>query len=419
MVVLSHPHGSPVVRADLRALAHAGRLSAFYTTIAIPPTLTCRLTCRSSRLGQHLARRTFIEVPPSKIVTSPLRELVRLAAARLRLHALIRHEVGWASVDAVYQALDRRLARDLEARRVKAATVYAYEDGALESFKAAHQLDLRSVYHLPSAYWRFRRKLLTEERERRPDWAPTMIGLVDSEAKHRRKDLELAEADCVVVPSSFVRRALEHCPRVPGQIEIVAYGAPAAIDRLPASATSRCRPLRALFVGNLSQLKGLADLHEAMAHLRGLVTLTLVGRPTTRDCAALDRVIEEHRWIPPVPQARVLELMAEHDVLVLPSLAEGFALVITEALSRGLPVVTTVNSGADLMTDGRDGFIVPIRSPDALADRLTRLAEDRDLLAAMSEAALETARRNPWERYEARIVQIVTGTDSRPAGTDA
>jgi alpha-maltose-1-phosphate synthase len=154
-----------------------------------------------------------------------------------------------------------------------------------------------------------------------------------------------------------------------------------------------------------------------MAHLRGIVTLTVVGRTAGRDCAALNRVLEEHRWIPPVPHVRVLDLMAEHDVLLLPSLAEGFGLVITEALSRGLPVITTPHAGAaDLMIDGREGFIVPIRSPDAIADRLTRLAEDRDLLAAMSEAALATARRNPWARYEERILRIVAGaTGLQPA----
>jgi glycosyltransferase involved in cell wall biosynthesis len=69
-----------------------------------------------------------------------------------------------------------------------------------------------------------------------------------------------------------------------------------------------------------------------------------------------------------------------------------------------------------LLTDGRDGFVVPIRSPDAIADRLTRLAEDRDLLAAMSEAALATARRNPWQRYEERIAQIVAGARQPLAG---
>jgi glycosyltransferase involved in cell wall biosynthesis len=168
--------------------------------------------------------------------------------------------------------------------------------------------------------------------------------------------------------------------------------------------------LRALFVGHLSQRKGLADLHEAMKHVHGLATLTLIGPRITTDCPALDQVIRTHRWLPPVPHFRLLELMAEHDVLVFPSIVEGFGLVITEALSRGLPVITTPNTGGpDLMIDGREGFIVPIRSPDAIADRLTRLAEDRDLLAGMSEAALATARRNPWARYEEGILRIVAG----------
>ena len=160
------------------------------------------------------------------------------------------------------------------------------------------------------------------------------------------------------------------------------YGAPRAVARAHAPANDRSRPLRALFVGHLSQRKGLADLHEAMEHVRGLVTLTLVGPRVAADCPALDQVIHAHHWLPPVPHARLLELMAEHDVLVFPSIVEGFGLVITEALSRGLPVITTPHTGGpDLMTDGRDGFIVPIRSPDAIADRLTRLAKDRDLLA--------------------------------------
>jgi glycosyltransferase involved in cell wall biosynthesis len=109
--------------------------------------------------------------------------------------------------------------------------------------------------------------------------------------------------------------------------------------------------------------------------------------------------------------------MAEHDVLVFPSLAEGFGLVITEALSRGLPVITTPHTGGpDFMVDGREGFIVPIRDPDAIAERLARLAEDRDLLAAMSEAALETAWRNSWQGYEERIVQIVAGVTGSGTG---
>ena len=416
-VVVGHATGNPNVRSDIRALERAGCLAAFYTTLAVPPSVA-RHRAWLGRLGRELSRRTFDEIPPTKVVTEPFRELVRLIAERSRFGgALTRHEVGWASWDAVYRALDRRLARDLEAGRIEAATVYAYEDGALDSFEAARRLGLRAVYHLPSVYWRFRKQLLLEERDRRPEWTPTMAGLADSPAKHRRKDLELALADRVVVASGFTRRSLAHCPHLPGQIEVVPYGAPPAVvgrPRAPAGTRDRGAALRALFVGHLSQLKGLADLHEAMGRVRGLVALTLVGPRTAHDdCPALDRVIQAHRWIPPVPHARVLELMAEHDVLVFPSIADGFGLVVTEALSRGLPVITTPHTGgADLLTDGRDGFVVPIRDPDAIADRLARLAEDSDLLAAMSQAALDTARRSPWRRYEGRIVEVVAAAES-------
>jgi alpha-maltose-1-phosphate synthase len=419
MVVLSHPTGNPNVRSDLRALDRAGCLEAFYTTVAVP-RFGALHRALPMQVRQRLARRVFAEVAPSKVVTAPARELIRMAAGRIGLGALTRHEVGWASVDAVYRALDRRLARDIEAGRIKADTVYAYEDGALHTFTAARRLGMRCVYHLPSAYWRYRHELLVEERERRPDWAPTMGGLADSRAKHQRKDLELAEADCVIVASSFTRRSLARCPEPLGRVEVVPYGAPPTVDVGRPCAHDRGRPLRALFVGNLSQLKGLADLHEAMVKIRRLATLTLIGKPAARDCRALQRVIQSHRWLPSVPHERVLELMTEHDVLVLPSIAEGFGLVITEALSRGLPVITTPNTGGpELMTDGRDGFIVPIRAPDAIADRLTRLAEDRDLLAAMSQAALATARRNSWERYEQRIAEIVAGIGSARARTAA
>ena len=75
---------------------------------------------------------------------------------------------------------------------------------------------MRRVYHLPIAYWRLLHELLAEEQDRRPDWTSTMTGLANSAAKHRRKDLELAEADCVIVASSFTRRSLSRCPELPG-----------------------------------------------------------------------------------------------------------------------------------------------------------------------------------------------------------
>ena len=100
--------------------------------------------------------------------------------------------------------------------------------------------------------------------------------------------------------------------------------------------------------------------------------------------------------------------MGRHDVFVFPSLFEGLALVQGEALSQGLPVITTPNSGgADILRDGVDGFIVPIRDSDAIAERLLAFDADRTLLQQMSESARERAAQLDWQASKARTADAV------------
>jgi starch synthase len=87
---------------------------------------------------------------------------------------------------------------------------------------------------------------------------------------------------------------------------------------------------------------------------------------------------------------------------------EGFGLVILEAMAQGTVVIATPNTAApDLYTDGDGGFIVPIRSADAIAARLTQLAEDRGLLAQMSERARAIATECTWDRYREGLLAAI------------
>jgi glycosyltransferase involved in cell wall biosynthesis len=102
--------------------------------------------------------------------------------------------------------------------------------------------------------------------------------------------------------------------------------------------------------------------------------------------------------------------MSRQDVLVLPSLHEGFGLVILEAMSQGLTVITTAHTGGpDVIQDGREGFIVPIRSVDAIVEKLELLAGDRAMLTGMKEAAQKKAALLTWEGYRSRLVEVVRG----------
>jgi glycosyltransferase involved in cell wall biosynthesis len=109
-----------------------------------------------------------------------------------------------------------------------------------------------------------------------------------------------------------------------------------------------------------------------------------------------------------LPHETLQEKLREMDVFVFPSIVEGFGMVITEALAAGLPVITTPHTaGADIITEGHDGFIIPIRSPHAITASVTRLIEDEDLRLQMCENALGTASEMSWEHYESRIEGLV------------
>jgi glycosyltransferase involved in cell wall biosynthesis len=119
--------------------------------------------------------------------------------------------------------------------------------------------------------------------------------------------------------------------------------------------------------------------------------------------------IDRHRWIETLPHHLILEQMREHDVLLLPSLFEGYALVISEALSQGLPVITTSNSGGStVIRNGLEGFIVPIRDSKSIAVRLQQLVDNPDLHATMRLCCMNRAQELSWVGYEQGLVSNIS-----------
>jgi glycosyltransferase involved in cell wall biosynthesis len=208
------------------------------------------------------------------------------------------------------------------------------------------------------------------------------------------------------VASSFTARTLEDCPFPVAPVSVVPYGAdePSA-ERSP---VRRDGPLRVLFVGSLSQRKGIAEVFDSVGAMGRHAELTVIGRKTGAPCKPLDEALARCRWIPSMPRERILEEMRGHDVLLFPSLFEGFGLVVTEALSQGLPVITTAHTcGPDVIEDGVEGFLVPVSNPEAITEKLELLAGNRALLEQMAEAARGKARELSWNDYRRRIVEVV------------
>jgi starch synthase len=405
MILFSHPTGSANARETARAIDEAGLLSEFWTSVCWSQGhFLDRVLPRS--VSRQLQRRTFSHIGRDQLRCYPWVELGRLAACQLNLSNLIRHEVGMFSVDRVYRGLDSRVAVRLgEGRPIGA--VYAYEDGALASFRAARRLGIKTIYELPIGYWRCYRELMEEEASLQPEWATTLQGRDDSAEKLQRKDEELALATDIVVPSEFVRDTLQKAGQLEARITVLPYGAPPSKHVIRTERKSQGQKLKVLFVGALSQRKGLSYLLDAIARLGSKTELTIIGSKAT-ECRILDAAVRAHNWIPSLSHAAMLEEMSRHDVMVFPSLFEGFGLVLLDAMSQGVPVITTPNTGAPaFVSDGEDGFIIPIRDVEAIVARLEIFLLDRHRLSAMSHAAQRKAAQHSWEQYRRRLATTV------------
>ncbi|WP_372722647.1 glycosyltransferase family 4 protein [Novipirellula sp.] len=407
MITLSHPTGNQNVRHALLALEDEGLVSQFATSVAaFPGNVWHRLS--QTRFASEFSRRRFDTRVRDKTIQLPWRELGRMIAPRVGLGVLTAHESGPFCIDRVYRAQDRAIADRLRSGKLSGVSaVYCYEDAALETFRAAKELDIRCIYDLPIGYWRSARRIQTEEAQRLPEWAATMPAIRDSDEKVARKDQELELADTIIVASSFTAKTLGDVPFGLPEPIVIPYGCP-QVDVGNRHNSHKGKKLRVLFVGGLSQRKGLAYLFEAMNTLGSSVELTVIGRKPNVQCAPLEAGLRRHGWIESLPHDEILKEMRNHDVFVFPSLFEGFGLVITEALSQGLPVIATPNTCApDILTDGEDGFIVPIRDSDAIAEKLELLSRDRDRLIAMSEAAVAKAAAITWDAYRNGLVQAI------------
>jgi glycosyltransferase involved in cell wall biosynthesis len=139
------------------------------------------------------------------------------------------------------------------------------------------------------------------------------------------------------------------------------------------------------------------------------VELTVIGRkPNNNNCAVLDKALSKCNWIPSLPHSEILRVMSEHDILVFPSLFEGFGLVITEAMSQGTPVITTNRTaGPDLIEHGKNGWLVEAGSTQALQETIEDILSHPEVIARAGKEALETAGKRPMNQYGYDLAKAV------------
>lgn len=408
MILLTHPFGNTNVRAVLAALHRAGLLAKFVTTLGWSKDSPF-VKAWPSNLRAQIMRRGY-DLPRRKIKAYPAREMVRLLAGKLGQDWLTKHETGKASLDQLWHGLDQAGADYLKKNhgRLKIRGLYAYEDGAERSFEVARELGLRRIYDLPIAYWQTAQRLLREQAQRCPQWEPTLGGTRDSEDKLARKTRELDFAETVICPSAFVFDSLPEEARTSKKCVIAPFGSPPQADKSNKTHPSADK-MRFLFAGALTQRKGLADLFAAMKLVRSAqAELIVMGSPIL-PMSFYRKEFPDFVYEPPRPHPAVLRLMRTCDVLILPSILEGRALVQQEAMACGLPLIVTRNAGGeDLIIEGKTGFLVPAGAPEAIAEKIDWFLKNRGQLPTMSSAARAKAAELTWPAYGDLILHAIS-----------
>jgi glycosyltransferase involved in cell wall biosynthesis len=223
----------------------------------------------------------------------------------------------------------------------------------------------------PENFW----NILTEEHYRWKVSAPPV-------ARHHneRSRAMLEHVDYVLSPSSFVTRSFLERGFKPSQILRNVYPVDLSCFKPSAEPRPKDRPLTVIAPGAVSLRKGTPYLFEAFklvlkkfSKAKLVMNRAVFGNVAHIVAQYSDLPID---WQPALTHPQLADKMRASDMLVLPSLEDGFARTVTEALACGLPVITTPNTGAsDLIQPGRNGEIVPIRDPAAIAGAILKWAD--------------------------------------------
>lgn len=395
-VSVSHPHGNANSYHTALAFSENEWLDCFEIGV---------LDISSSSVARRLApdlekrarNRSFEGIPEARKNSHPTFEVLSRAGRKLKPGGLTS-QINW--YDVLFCGHDFQIARSMSN---EAGAVYAYEDAAKLTFESAKRTGATAIYELPLGYYKAVAREINRAREERsgtlafPRYAEPIW-------KQARKDAEIALADVIVVASDWARESLslsETASEKP--IVTVPYGTPA--EEISPRSQQPGGPFTVLFAGQVGLRKGVPHLIDAWEKLNlSNARLWLAGS------MSLPReYLEEHsssfEYLGALPREELLEVMAKVDLFVFPSLAEGFGLVIGEAMAAGVPVLTTTNTGGPhLITDGVEGWCVQAHEVEPLIEWLEWAYEHRDRLYDMGQCARQRAERWTWRDYRRRLI---------------
>jgi len=395
-VVVSHPHGNANSYHTALAFSETRWLDCFETGIldVEASSVARRLT---PDIERRVRNRSFEGIPAAKKQSHRIFETLARAGRTVKPGGLTS-QINW--YDVLFCGHDFQLSREIGDQT---EAVYAYEDAAKRTFESAKRIGATSIYELPLGYYRAVAREINRGRELWPGLHRSPYS--EPRWKQVRKDAELQLADVIVVASEWARESLSLSETALNKpIVLVPYGTP--VGEISARSHPPAGPFTVLFAGQAGLRKGVPHLIAAWEKLKLGDSRLLLAGSMNLPRAYVNEHAASFKYLGALARAELLEVMAGVDLFVFPSLAEGFGLVIGEAMASGVPVLTTMNTGGPhLITEGSEGWCVPAHEIEPLIERLEWAHRNRDQLYAMGGRARQRAEQWAWADYRRKLIE--------------
>lgn len=221
---------------------------------------------------------------------------------------------------------------------------------------------------------------------------------------------EFRVADYCLVGSDFVKKSISHIVSDTSKILKIPYGVNLNMFQ-PVDRDYSVAPLHLLFVGGVIRRKGIHHLINVVKkYSSDKIILHIAGSYNDKDTIYLENKYCENIIFEGFVTRDIITILYQKcHVFVLPSLAEGMAMVGLEALASGLPIICTTNSGLDdVVKENVNGFIIPTSDEYALKEKIDYCLNNRDILQKMSNNARTSVYMYSWDNYRNNLYNVIS-----------
>jgi glycosyltransferase involved in cell wall biosynthesis len=355
-----------------------------------------RLANALSRFGHELT--LFTTLPKSRFVNGPAQELIdSYLFPEIVFRTLKFAHREFQGAEFKMRSFGKHFAESLISTQKPFDVVIAWSSFGLEGFRKAP--NSKKIVVRDSAHVELQVETLKNEYQKLGYQFPDHSEVI----KREKQEYELA--DFILVPSRFAKDSFVSRGVPEKKIKVIPLGVDTSLFQATHSRNFQL-PLRVINFGSLTLQKGIHHLLASLDSFRSEeLKLTLVGHLSPEIETLLKHYPQvTHRGA--VPQSELPQILKEQDVFVLPSLQDGFGMVVPQAMASGLvPIVSSAAGASELIQNKQNGFVIEPGSPEPIVKVLKELISSPSLVNQVADKVKQTIPELNWSKYESRIQQ--------------